>query len=373
MLASQRRASILTWLFVCSGAAYSVSAQAPKEPTPPPAPTDSGSMRDYMLIALEALPPLSKPIFSKIFTIKDAVELLSGLGPAFNDLAVKSRYEKAYRDALVIGLKDAKRLGQKGVLIRSTLVKEPTPASGVDYYSLEGSGVEVIGIGPSANEVCVAQKCHISLAPPLPPNKEYVAGYAFAEPMPRGKIKVEQYRKADLETRTRLVFDTPAVAAASLAATKSAAFAGYAQALRAQLKTREDRIDLDNLIKARLDAQAALKAIEDELAAEMARVARMARTSANLEMIVGVFSLASAINIASSSVGDGPGVAKLKGATSIDDVKSIMKEIEVQTGKTVNRLIIRQRTATNVINGVETRTLTIGAELGLPGPSLLLR
>lgn len=73
-------------------------------------------------------PPVAPSLSRSANRLKTVVDIVSAAGPAFNEMMVTRAYKQQFNIELEKGLKEANRLGQRGVLVKSFVVTETVEA-----------------------------------------------------------------------------------------------------------------------------------------------------------------------------------------------------------------------------------------------------
>jgi hypothetical protein len=328
-----------------------------------------------VLVDSNPVPPLAAPEGSRMTRgVSAAIDLLSSAGPMFNDSKVHGELERRMTSELRRGLEQANKFGQKGVLLKVQVLEQTTEAG--TFYSLRGDGATLIGYGQNADAVCFASRCFNSMEAPIPPGARLSAesGYKWFEPGAGGKLKVSWYRKDVIESRAQLVTTDQEVTKRYSDAMVAEAFTGYADQLVKTVRTRQDRDSINQLIASRNDALKKQRSLEDELQRELQHAERAAKTSAMLNQIAGVFSLATTIAMVSTSMGED--VEKSTGGAikSQADLVQAVKNLEAQTGKRVKEISVQQGEVTDRLNNIRGTLTGYGVKFDMvPQPGTPLK
>lgn len=325
----------------------------------------NASSSDYVrLIESTPFPPAAAPMeSSSAVRISSVIDIFSKAGPVFNSSAIYHEFNKNLDASLQAGIRDANRLGQTGVLIQTQIFGTTTDAG--TYYSLRGKGAYLVGVGNNPNDVCFASKCYQVLQEPAPSGVEPTedTGYLWVERKKSGKgFHVSFYSTESIEGRARTIYLNEQTRSAYRQAIIGSSITGYATQLASAIKTKKEQAEVMALIKNREAAEIRYKDINTQLAKELKRAENAAKTSATLNAVAGVLSLASTIAFASVSMGEDLSKSSNGSLLSKEDVLNTLNSIELQTGQRVKTLSLEQEILKNSINGYESNILKIGVE-----------
>lgn len=316
---------------------------------------------DFIQLIPSGPPPSPDVAFQQRITRGEAVKtLLEYLGPAFNQSVVKSEMQSRFNSALSKGWKEADRLGQNGILIRT---RYRVIAAELDVMSLSAEDVVYIGVGPSASAVCLSARCDVEIQPGPPAGTTTGAGsgYAWIERKGSGdKPAMKIYREQALIDPVRLaVFDSLA-RFNQQQAIRGLALDGYTARLRAKVTANKDREAVDALIANRDEAQRSLADVEKRLAQERERARKAAEGAKLLGTMSAVFSLAS--SIAALNQVTGLDLEKIAGGkiASKEELKELSERLAKEAGAKVTALEILQTTDRDKVTGAETKLIGIG-------------
>ena len=320
---------------------------------------------DYIrLIESSPFPPAAAPVeSSSAVRLSSVIEIFSKAGPIFNSLVVYHEFNKNLDASLQAGLKEANRLGQKGVLIQTQIFGTTTDAG--TYYSLRGKGAYLIGVGNDPNDVCFASKCYQTLQGAVSSGVEPTedTGYLWVERKTVGKgYQVSFYNTESIEGRARAIYLNEQARDAYRQAILGSSITGYATQLASVVKTQKEKSEVMELIKNRESAEIRYKEINTQLTKELRRAENAAKTSATLSSIAGVLSLASTIAFASISMGEDLSKSTNGSLLTKEDVINTLNSIQFQTGQRVKTLSLEQESIKNSINGYESNILRIGVK-----------
>lgn len=322
------------------------------------------------LVDSNPMPPPATPLDSKSASrLTSVVEIFSNAGPEFNSSKIYREFNKNLNASLQEGMEDARRLGQKGVLIQTQIYGTTTDAG--TYYSLRGRGAYLIGVGNDPNSVCFSSRCYSILQEPQTPTAQPTdeSGYIWVEKNDSGNgYKTFFYNTESIEGRARSLYLNEKIRGAYRAAIVGSAINGYAKQLANVVNTIKERNEILGILKNKDEAEKRYKEIDAQLAKDLKRAESAAKTSSTLNAIAGILSLASTISLASVSMGEDISNSTVSGALSKEDVLNTVNAIEMQTGQKIKSLKLEQNIINDSINGYEAQILKIGIEY-LPPPS----
>lgn len=275
-------------------------AQAIAQGTPP-------SQRLTELVDPYAVPLPVGPTKSGAASTADVVvDVVSNAVQYLNKAAVYSSYKQQFNAELTDGLAKAKASGQNGVLIESSIVTQETEAGA--FLSLRGNGAALIGVGPSAESICVLAKCGAGLYPQLSPGQSLDdgIGYTFVAIQPDGRYKFSNYDRKSLIDRTEFVLASSELQSSVLFTAHNQAFDGYVRALQAKPQTAVSRAAIEALISNRVQTASKIRDIEFALAVKIEEARRANLAADSLQMLANVFSLAGAIANVATTLGTEP-------------------------------------------------------------------
>ena len=304
-------------------------------------------------------PPVAPEMSPRSAKYNGIYEVLAAAGPWFNKTMVDSAMNKQFDSELKTGLAQAQTLGQKGVLMQIQMLTQTTEAG--PFYSLRGSGASLIGVGPNADAICYSKKCYSQMDIPLQPGQSLADGSGYVFITRQGnEYQVSRYRKELLEARAQQMHLSTQSAKVYEATIRSEGVSGYAGKLAESIRDRDEKQAVLKLLKDRDDALKKADALEAQLAKEMRRAERAARTSETLNAIAGAFQLASAINMASASMGEDVTKAVPGGITDKQGLTNAVDAIRNAAGSDVQSIRVQQGTLRNSITGWEQQILDIG-------------
>lgn len=327
------------------------------------------SADDYIrLIPSNPMPSLNAPYVTKISTgMTRTIDLISALGPKFNDLAVHHLLEKRLDEEVRRGFQEADETGQRGVLLRTQILTSQTAAG--PYYQLRGDGANLVGVGPNADAVCFSQKCfQPGLDVVIPPGASLAegSGYVWIERQPDGKYVQSMYRLNLLETRASQVYLNLAMRATFRQAIKGEAFTGYIERLQAKAATNERKKELADIEAKRKEVTDRIKTIEAAYAAEMRRQRDLADAAATMNALKGILSTASMLNSVYNAIGSSIGNPTDFSSPQavVDKLQSMAKD----SGGKAEKILVQQKTYYDEQGQIEQQVLQFGMELNMPVP-----
>ncbi|MDQ0074509.1 hypothetical protein J2W34_006333 [Variovorax boronicumulans] len=352
-------------LLLASSLLLSYAAVAQDQASVPSAPPSTSIEYTRLIPDKQPMPPVGPTLSGRGAVASSIVLLISKAGPWYNESKVRSKLSEALADDMKRGSELMKRSGQSGMLLKVQVVTQVT-GGGHDYYSLRGDGVVLIGVGPDANSVCYFARCFNVVEPALPVGGKLAAesGYLWIEPS-NSKSQVSMYDIGAMESRAATIAADSAGAAQAYSVARTVAIEAFTQAARAAATSERDRKLLASLAQERADSRKQLAKIEEDLAAELRRQERIARTSATLNAIAAVLSLSSAVANATVSVGEDVTKASPNGIT---DKASLAEALNTLLADSKAKIIFleNRRTSLNTsLGSVETNITKLGVAVGL--------
>lgn len=316
------------------------------------------------LIPSNPLPPLVAPTSSSTAAayMPAVTKLIAAAGPWFNSYMTQKKVQEAWALNASNGLKEADKYGYRGVLLRFSVAEQQ--ASAGTFYTVQGNGVELIGVGQDANAVCYSVRCDQKLLGfTMPSGSKLTAnsGYYWIE-RAGGAVEISHFNGPELEDRASLARSVGDAAALYRKTVARDIMTAYSQNLERVATTRADKAEIKKLLDSREKALKEMDRIEKELDKELDNAKRAARTSATLNSIASAFNLAGAINMAVSQLPD----LDTNGVASKADLLKKVQAFEQNSNVKVRDMTERQTIIRGQVQGVETVILEKGVMYDRP-------
>lgn len=318
--------------------------------TTPPNPSVGGPSGPLTVsVGPITLPPVNSFLerFAKVDRFKDILqEFLPAVQRTVIWGVVQGNFERLGKQ----GLEEAARLGQRGVVLKVEALVAQSEAGPV--YSIRGGaesgGVHIIGVGPDANSICAKYKCHDVLEQGLTSgvSRAEGSGYVFLRLRPDGQIVAEGYDIKTMNQRSQQVAFDVEVGKATLERAHFQALSDYAEMLQQLSMDQASKAQLDGFITQRQAAHAEYQQINRTLVADLEKARRAGQLAKSLSLISSVFSLASAVSMATAQLGEAPkpkdprkgfvsyeellGVVDQMYGAFNDNIKSLQKQLAIQ-------------------------------------------
>lgn len=322
---------------------------------------DDGYVR--LVPSRPSMPPL-EPLKSVDSTsiAGSSAELFTDIQPLLVKLGVYLEMLRVEKLALT----EAAAAGQAGVLLKTRVAVHQVGMEA--YYYPVGSGVSLVGYGPSAEAVVYYQGLNV-IEEPVPkgmaldqPSSLYV--WVPLIPGNQGKSAYATYDINDLESYVRMVKANALMRKALEEKAKASFIEGYGRMLEATAKSEEDRKVVQVLLQSRAKAMERLKNIEVELNARLERAAKAARAAAMWNTLSAVFSVGSSVALASATTGQKvqtPSGATPKTAT---ELTSALNSLAAETQSLSNAIQQSAEMQRQLINSLQESLLKAGANRG---------
>lgn len=267
-----------------------------------------------------------------------AAQSVQIIGSLFNQLVIQDKVKSQWTDAFADGASEARRLGQKGFLIRVEVMTEPVESG--DFLSLRGGqGVTLMGVGPDAGAVCLAASCFDRLVPKASSVQDYApaSSYYWVKETTNSFV-AHRYGLRDLESRTSQISFDADMRKSIKEVNEWEALSDYSDKLEKNTKNKEDSKAVVALINSRNDAAENYQKIERELVAELAKAKKATETSNNIRAFADIVTVSTAINTVRVNLGDD--VAKsVEGSKTNDQIATRLDEISKRSSVMIQSLI----------------------------------
>lgn len=297
--------------------------------------------------------------FGSIPRGKAIASLIAYLGPEFNQRKVLGEMQKRLDGAIAKGWGGATKFGQNGFVVR---VRSRVTSGVQPVLSLRDEDVVYIGTGPSALDVCVAERCDLELQPAPATGTKFSAnsGYLWIAPGKGNASAMRFHTSAQMLDAVRVTVYSEQGLAAQRSAARAAALDGYARHLSEVTAKTKDKAAVLELLTERDKAKAKVDEIEKKLAEESERARKAADAARMLTGLSTAFSLASSIAAANASTGlDLESIAGGKIPTK-EGLNSLLKRLSDESGAKVTNFAIEQQSIRDGLTGAETRLIGIG-------------
>jgi hypothetical protein len=229
------------------------------------------------------------------------------LVPTVSDEVLKRAVTKEIQRLGAQALLEAAKLGQKGALLEIRVAK--ATVSEVTHRSLVGSGVRIVGVGPTPAGVLYSTELTGSIGAAIPSGMALdseTSHFLWLE-QPKGQesalLDVSRYEIAELHSYTQLARASDSSRRALEKATAATYLQGYGQMLAETAQSAQEQKVIEALLKSREAATASLSRIEQELTVRLDQQAKAARAAATWQTISTIFSIGANVAMASSAVG----------------------------------------------------------------------
>ena len=297
--------------------------------------------------------------FGSIPRGKAIASLISYLGPQFNQSKLLGEMQERLDGAIAKGWGTATKLGQNGFVVR---VRSRVTSGVQPMLSLGPEDVVYIGTGPSALDVCVAERCDLELQPAPPPGTKFSAnsGYLWIAPANAKTSPMRFHTSAQMLESVRFTVYSEQGLAGQRSAARAAALDGYVRQLSKVTASTKDKAAVLELLSERDKAKAEFGEIEKKLAEERERARKAADAARMLTGLSTAFSLASSIAAANASTG--LDLEKVAGGKipNKQELSSLLKRLSDESGAKVTKFAIEQQSIRDGLTGAETRLIGIG-------------
>ncbi len=267
-----------------------------------------------------------------------------------------------------LALAQAAAAGQAGALLKTRIAVHQV---GMDAYHYPvGSGVNLVGYGPSAEAVVYYQGLNV-LEEPVPkgmtldqPSSLYV--WIPVVPGNQGEPAYATYDINGLESYLRVV-KANALARKGLEEKAKASFIdGYGRMLEATAKSEEDRKVVQVLLQSREEAMGRLRKTEVELNARLERAAKAARAAAMWNTLSAVFSVGSSVALASATTGQKIQTPSGQTPKTATELTAALNSLAAETQSLAKAIQQSAEVQRQLLNSLQQNLLNAGAIRGQP-------
>lgn len=307
------------------------------------------------------LPPVLPSALVKFQAASDGAQIAAVM---FNQTLIQRLVESQWKVAFDDGANEARRLGQKGFLIRVEVMTEPVEAG--EFLSLRGGqGVTLVGIGPNPGAVCLAASCFDRLVPKTSSVQSVspASSYYWVKDA-KESFEADRFDLKALESSANLAALNREMRMSIESASQWEFVSDYAEKLAKSAKDEESARAVNALIARRGEAAAKMKRIEVDLAAEMARAKIAAETANSIRAYANIVTVGTAINTVRVNLGE-DAAKKVAGAKSNSQIAAGVDGIATQSSIKIKSLIGGRAQVVDELSNVKATILEAGAKSGM--------
>jgi len=290
------------------------------------------------LIDTSGIPPNVTPV--RITTSpgfhSNVADVFQWLQPIMVDWAISNEQSRLIADAR----QEAIRTGQRGILLK---VRISTASFGDrSFFYPVGSGVSVVGVGPSTDAICYAEQCFNVIE--TPPDKgttlDYSkSSYVWVEATDGTKQWHYPIPAVNRRAQAARLYNN---AQSAYAQTVSGQYlSGFANHLTTKIATEDGRNQVRSLLQRSEEATKQLARVENDLAENLAKAKRAANANSVFDTLSGVFSMAANVALFSSMVGTDLKTLEGKSPSTKADLLSSIKAVE--TGSEATAKVLQEQ------------------------------
>jgi hypothetical protein len=310
-----------------------------------------------------ALPPLAPLIAVNNTSFSGQLSsLFVEMQPSIVNLGIALEFDRVANAALA----EAVRTGQQGVLLKIRVAVHQI-GNEAFYYPV-GSGVSLVGHGPSAQAVLYFQGLNV-IEESVPKGMTLVSAssnYVWITQGPNKEMSsaVEFYDIDALERYTRVVKASELASKAFEETSKGAYLEGYGRMLIATAKSEEERKTVQSLLLSRAQAVSQLKAVEQELSVRLERAEKAARAAALWNTLSAVFSVSSSAALAAASTGQPIQTSSGGSPTTAAELTQALQSLTAETQAMATAIRQRAETQRQLLNTFQESLLKAGSDRG---------